>query len=407
MRSLLLALLAVLAVPVSAQAIVGGQTTQREWPHMAALEAQGDDGRWAFICGASLVRADVVLTAAHCVEDDDGATRPAGRFRLLLGTRRRSTGGERIGAVSLLVHPGWAQSGRSSSDVALFRLARASSLGRPVRIAGPSDADRFEPGDPAVVTGWGAEAFGSPFAPDALKEATVPIVSDAECAAAYSTTSTFAGRPEPSTTICAGEREGGSDSCQGDSGGPLHVQDAAGAFVQVGVVSFGLGCAFPSQYGVYAEVAGSVLRPWVEQNASALSGAPAPSGGEPGATSGGGAPAAGTGTAGDSGSPSSPAALRARLRLPSRLGSARRARRTRRLTITLRSSAPLGRIVVTLRRRSRLVAVGVRPSLRTASGRVVLRVRRGLRPGRARLRVSARDALGRQVSAARRVTIRR
>jgi trypsin len=44
------------------------------------------------------------------------------------------------------------------------------------------------------------------------------------------------------------------DSCQGDSGGPLFGTLADGRQVQVGIVSYGLGCATPAFPGVYGEV---------------------------------------------------------------------------------------------------------------------------------------------------------
>jgi secreted trypsin-like serine protease len=396
-RACLLALAVLLALPGSAGAIVGGQATQRDWPHMAGMEFRSSASEpWDFRCGASLVRPDVVLTAAHCVDSDSGGTYPAQNFRFLLGTKKRSAGGERLGAVSVLEHPRYDQSGGSSSDVALVKLASASSLGRPVRIAGAGDASRWQPGAPAVVIGWGAESSGGGSLPDDLKEATVPIVSDGECANAYMLTGLFVGNPDAATNVCAGERTGGADSCQGDSGGPLHVQDAGGAWIVVGTVSYGLGCAYPTQYGVYAEAGGDALRGWIEQNASALSSAPAPS------------PAAGTGAGAPAGSSSrSTATRRARLALPARLGSARAARRRGRLAVRLRTTAPLRSISVTLRQRGRTVARGTRRSLRSSRGRVVLRVRRGLRAGRATLRVRARDAAGRRVSASRRVRLRR
>src|SRR3712207_9174924 len=78
-------------------------------------------------------------------------------------------------------------------------------------------------------------------------------------------------RSDPDTMLCAGNTQGGEDSCQGDSGGPLMVTGADGGLVLVGAVSFGLGCAFPTQYGVYAELVAPKLRSWVETNAAAMS----------------------------------------------------------------------------------------------------------------------------------------
>lgn len=44
--------------------------------------------------------------------------------------------------------------------------------------------------------------------------------------------------------VCAGKRTGApKDACQGDSGGPLLATVDGEEEVQVGVISFGLGCA--------------------------------------------------------------------------------------------------------------------------------------------------------------------
>lgn len=49
--------------------------------------------------------------------------------------------------------------------------------------------------------------------------------------------------------ICAGSVRGKEDSCQGDSGGPLVYQGR-----QIGVVSWGQGCALQGYPGVYTDV---------------------------------------------------------------------------------------------------------------------------------------------------------
>lgn len=53
--------------------------------------------------------------------------------------------------------------------------------------------------------------------------------------------------------LCAGiANEGGKDACQGDSGGPL-INTLTGE--QVGVVSWGNGCAEAAYPGIYSNVA--------------------------------------------------------------------------------------------------------------------------------------------------------
>jgi trypsin len=110
---------------------------------------------------------------------------------------------------------------------------------------------------------------------DLLRSVDVPVVSDADCDAAYGGT---AQRPAvlPSM-LCAGDISdgnlidiftygpkifqrlnlchsinilGGIDSCQGDSGGPLFTGSGSTA-VQHGIVSWGQGCALAGYPGMF------------------------------------------------------------------------------------------------------------------------------------------------------------
>ena len=58
-------------------------------------------------------------------------------------------------------------------------------------------------------------------------------------------------------TLCASRP--GKDSCQGDSGGPLFVEEKGG-FTQIGIVSYGYGCATELP-GVYTRL--DTFTPWV------------------------------------------------------------------------------------------------------------------------------------------------
>ncbi len=58
-----------------------------------------------------------------------------------------------------------------------------------------------------------------------------------------------------------------STVCQGDSGGPLFTTDTGGGFVQMGVVSWGIGCALAEYPGVYAEVNNTSIRSFITTTA--------------------------------------------------------------------------------------------------------------------------------------------
>jgi secreted trypsin-like serine protease len=248
------ALAAALVVPSTAAAVVGGQAASRPYPHMAELRSGGD-----YICGASLVAPDKILTAAHCV---DGT--PASELSFVLGrpTRSDTSQGEEIPASAVTVHPQY-DSGTQAFDVAVVTLSRPSTEGSPIALADPvADRGLWEPGDDVRVIGWGTRAgfdvLGVTITDD-LQEVDVPVVADADCDRNYA----LMGGIDERTMVCAGNLHGTEDSCQGDSGGPLMGLGAGGTLRQVGVVSWGFGCGYPTQYGVYSRVGDALLGDWI------------------------------------------------------------------------------------------------------------------------------------------------
>jgi trypsin len=88
--------------------------------------------------------------------------------------------------------------------------------------------------------------FGGNTQPNQLMDVTIQAYTDQECIDAYTSNGVSI-----DSMFCAGA--GGKDSCSGDSGGPL-VKIEGNVHRQVGVVSWGVGCADAMYPGVYSRI---------------------------------------------------------------------------------------------------------------------------------------------------------
>ncbi|MFH8371328.1 S1 family peptidase [Streptomyces sp. NPDC018031] len=207
--------------------VVGGtRAAQGEFPFMVRLSMG---------CGGALYSKTLVLTAAHCVNGtgaNTSITVTAGVVDL------QSTSAIKVKSTYVYQAPGYNGTGK---DWALIKLAQPINLPT-LKIA---ETTAYNNGT-FTVAGWGAAREGGAQQRYLLK-ANVPFVDDATCKSAY-------GELVPNEEICAGYQQGGVDTCQGDSGGPMFRKDSAGQWIQVGIVSWGYGCARPGYPGVYTEV---------------------------------------------------------------------------------------------------------------------------------------------------------
>jgi secreted trypsin-like serine protease len=223
-RGVLLGLLLAMAGAAPAGAVVDGAPAGTgDFPWVVRLSVG---------CDGALVAPRVVLTAAHCVAGTRRLSVTAGSTDLVSGLT--------VPATSVLRPSGYRGATRGS-DWALIRLDRALDL--PTLALTPSNA--YDQGT-FTIMGWGAASEGGGQR-RYLQTATVPFVADGACAAAYRRAGFVA-----SDMLCAGR--GGADTCQGDSGGPMVRPDAAGNWVEVGIVSWGYGCGRAGYPGVYTQV---------------------------------------------------------------------------------------------------------------------------------------------------------
>ncbi|KAI8943111.1 hypothetical protein NX059_001141 [Plenodomus lindquistii] len=225
--------------------IVGGVAASAgDVPFIVALKLEGEP--W---CGGSLVNANTVVTAAHCI-----AGYPASSFSVRAGSLNHASGGVTSQISRIIANPSYSSS-TFDGDVAIFKLATPIATSSTISYAtlAASGSDPVA-GTTATVAGWGTTTSGGSTSPTLLRKVDVPIVSRTTCRSNYSTSQIT------NNMFCAGFAAGGKDSCQGDSGGPIMTSSKT----LIGIVSWGAGCAAPNKPGVYTRI-GTVL-PFIQAN---------------------------------------------------------------------------------------------------------------------------------------------
>ncbi len=186
--------------------IVGGEI-ENGYAAVGALVADGE-----FFCTGTLVRQDIVVTAAHCLEE---LQRPE-QVQFFLGTDATNLGSGSLLPVSAFrMHPDYPRD--EDADIGIMRLGRAAEV-QPIPLNQAALANEVI-GQKATFVGYGAVGYKGESDEAGLKRSVEVTVREINPKAfRYSD-------PDKGT-------------CHGDSGGPAFI-DIAGQQRLIGVTSWG------------------------------------------------------------------------------------------------------------------------------------------------------------------------
>lgn len=225
--------------PIQAKIIGGERSNIEAWPWMAGLVKKNlrtFDGTY---CGASLIAKQWVLTAAHCVEKYS----PEDLDVIVSKAHLSSDTGERISIESIIMHPSF-DSNTLDNDLALVKLSTPSTY-LPISLL-PTYSNQGQTGALVTAIGWGTISATKNLFPESLHQVDLSLISKKQCSSVYDLTNNM---------ICTDSLQGGKDTCQGDSGGPLIIFDTESqSWRQIGITSWGRGCALKDFYGVYTRI---------------------------------------------------------------------------------------------------------------------------------------------------------
>ncbi|XP_032671242.1 chymotrypsin-1-like [Odontomachus brunneus] len=210
------------------EAIIGGNNAiDGQFKHQVSLEIEFY-GEVFHMCGGSIITPLHILTAAHCVENEDDNK----SMKVVTGTISPALKGERHEIKCIRLHPEYTGQKKDGwkHDIAVITLKKPIQINKyqaPIPLATKDYATGEYRG---IISGWGKTSMSSDSS-EILKWVEVNVLDKESCLKSHKYT------PTNPKHICTLEKIG-KGACQGDSGGPLMVNNEV-----AGVVSWVVPCA--------------------------------------------------------------------------------------------------------------------------------------------------------------------
>jgi endonuclease G len=233
--------LAAFAGTASSPVVGGTDVPPGAFPDVVAV--LGQEGA---LCTGTLIAADLVLTAGHCID--------AHPVEVILGSVDLARpDGERRAVKWSRAYPSWLD----QYDVGVIMLEHPVFAKPRAVVQDCTGDERFAAGAPVQVVGFGLTTTSGTGDNTRLHQAMLPVVdpsctTDPACAPAIAPDGEF---------IAGGD---GTDACFGDSGGPVYLDTPTGTGL-IGVVSRGLASWTEPCGGGGIYVRADKVVPWIEK----------------------------------------------------------------------------------------------------------------------------------------------
>ncbi len=254
--------------------IINGQTASAsQFPWQVGLMEGSTELYDKQFCSGTIIAAQWIVTAAHCVEQPPQNLHVIAGITDLFDERNAQL----IAVDDIIIHPQFMSlnsSGALNHDIALLHLSRPIDFVRCGQrcqqidwLDTRTEANSIVVGTPALINGWGrtVDCTADPvrcetlqetnsgqltLSPNKLRWASVNINS------CLTRPSLHDPRDISANMLCAAAPRFDRDTCQGDSGSGMTVTAADGrGQVLAGITSWGDGCAQPNYPAVYTRVA--------------------------------------------------------------------------------------------------------------------------------------------------------